>query len=382
MDPSDRSLAFLPWAHAFGQTAELHGLLSQGLSIGINDEIPNLVANLAEIRPTVLIAVPRIFNRIYDGINKQMADKPAPIRSLFHAGVAAATRRSRGESVGVLASAARSLADALIFKKVRAKLGGRLRYAVVGSAAVSKEVAEFVDAIGIDVYEGYGLTEAAPVVTTNCPAARKIGSIGKPLPGVRVVIDTDVTGDPVNGEIVVYGDNVMQGYHNRPAENAAAFTADRGLRTGDMGRMDPDGFVYITGRIKEQYKLETGKYVVPSPLEEDLKLSPYILNIMLYGDNKPHNVALVVPDREAVARWADQQGKKLGDLTTDPDVKELIRTELARQSEGMKSYERPKDFVIVTEDFTVEGGLLTPKLSMKRRNVLARYGGALEALYT
>jgi long-chain acyl-CoA synthetase len=381
MDPSDRSLAFLPWAHAFGQTAELHGLLSQGLSIGINDEIPNLVANLAEIRPTVLIAVPRIFNRIYDGINKQMADKPAPIRSLFHAGVAAATRRSRGESVGVLASAARGLADALIFKKVRAKLGGRLRYAVVGSAAVSKEVAEFVDAIGIDVYEGYGLTEAAPVVTTNCPAARKIGSIGKPLPGVRVVIDTDVTGDPVNGEIVVYGDNVMQGYHNRPAENAAAFTADRGLRTGDMGRTDADGFVYITGRIKEQYKLETGKYVVPSPLEEDLKLSPYILNIMLYGDNKPHNVALVVPDREAVVRWADQQGKKLGDLTTDPDVRELIRAELAKQSEGFKSYERPKDFVIVNDDFTVEAGLLTPKLSMKRRNVLARYGGALDALY-
>jgi long-chain acyl-CoA synthetase len=381
MDPTDRSLAFLPWAHAFGQTAELHGLLSQGLSIGINDEIPNLVANLAEIRPTVLIAVPRIFNRIYDGINKQMADKPAPIRSLFHAGVAAATRRSRGESVGPLASAARALADALIFKKVRAKLGGRLRYAVVGSAAVSKEVAEFVDAIGIDVYEGYGLTEAAPVVTTNCPAARKIGSIGKPLPGVRVVIDTDVTGDPVNGEIIVYGDNVMQGYHNRPSENAAAFTTDHGLRTGDMGRMDSDGFVYITGRIKEQYKLETGKYVVPSPLEEDLKLSPYILNIMLYGDNKPHNVALVVPDREAVARWANQQGKKLGDLTTDPDVRELIRSELKSYSQGMKSYERPKDFVIVNEDFTVEGGLLTPKLSMKRRNVLARYGGALEALY-
>ena len=381
MDPSDRSLAFLPWAHAFGQTAELHGLLSQGLSIGINDEIPNLVANLAEIRPTVLIAVPRIFNRIYDGINKQMADKPAPIRSLFHAGVAAATRRSRGESVGLLASAAHGLADALIFKKVRAKLGGRLRYAVVGSAAVSKEVAEFVDAIGIDVYEGYGLTEAAPVVTTNCPAARKIGSIGKPLPGVRVVIDTDVTGDPVNGEIVVYGDNVMQGYHNRPSENAAAFTADHGLRTGDMGRMDSDGFVYITGRIKEQYKLETGKYVVPSPLEEDLKLSPYILNIMLYGDNKPHNVALVVPDREAITRWADQQGKKLGDLTSDADVRELIRAELAKQSESFKSYERPKDFVIVNEDFTVEAGLLTPKLSMKRRNVLARYGGALEALY-
>jgi long-chain acyl-CoA synthetase len=381
MEPSDRSLAFLPWAHAFGQTAELHALLSQGLSIGINDEIPNLVQNLAEVRPTVLIAVPRIFNRIYDGINKQMADKPAPIRSLFHAGVAAATRRSRGESIGPLASAARALADALIFKKVRAKVGGRLRFAVCGSAALSKDVAEFVDAIGIDVYEGYGLTEATPVVTTNYPGNRKLGSIGKPLPGVRVVIDTEVTNDPVNGEIVVYGDNVMQGYHNRPAENAATFTADGGLRTGDMGRIDEDGYVYITGRIKEQYKLETGKYVVPSPLEEELKLSPYIANVMLYGDNKPHNVALVVPDRDSLKRWATQQGKTLGDPATDPAVRELIRSELASYAQSFKSYERPKDFVIVNEDFTVESGLLTPKLSVKRRNVMAKYGGALEALY-
>jgi long-chain acyl-CoA synthetase len=382
MEPSDRSLAFLPWAHAFGQTAELHSLLSQGLSIGINDEIPNLLPNLSEVRPTVLIAVPRIFNRIYDGINKQMAEKPAPIQALFRAGVAAATRRSRGEAIGPFAALARSLADALIFKKVRAKVGGRLRFSVCGSAALSKDVAEFVDAIGIEVYEGYGLTEAAPVVSVNYPGNRKIGSIGKPVPGVRVVIDTEVTGDPVNGEIVVYGDNVMQGYHNRPAENAATFTADRGLRTGDMGRIDSDGYIYITGRIKEQYKLETGKYVVPSPLEEDLKLSPYIANVMLYGDNKPHNVALVVPDREAVMKWADQQGKKLGELTTDPSVRELIRAELASYSASFKSYERPKDFILVNDDFTVEDGLLTPKLSVKRRNVLARYGGALEALYS
>ena len=381
MEPEDRSLAFLPWAHAFGQTAELHGLLSQGLSIAINDEIPNLVRNLGEVRPTVLIAVPRIFNRVYDGIQKQMTEKPAPIRALFRAGIAAATRRSRGETLGPLSAAALTLADALIFRKVRAKLGGRLRFAVSGSAALSKEVAEFVDALGIDVYEGYGLTEASPVVTTNCPGSRKIGSIGMPLPDVRVVIDTDVTGDPENGEIIVYGPNVMQGYHNRPAENAAAFTADGGLRTGDMGRIDSDGFVYITGRIKEQYKLETGRYVVPSPLEEQLKLSPYIANVMLYGDNRPHNVALVVLDKDAVKRWADQQGQPLGDPTADAAVKSLIRAEIKRYSDDFKPYEVPKDFVLVTEDFTVEDGLLTPKLSLKRKNVLARYGSALARLY-
>ena len=261
-------------------------------------------------------------------------------------------------------------------------MGGRLRYAVSGSAALSREVGEFVDALGIEVYEGYGLTETSPVVSVNYPGHRRMGSVGQAIPGVRVEIDTQVTGDPENGEIVVHGPCVMQGYHNRPKETGEVLRVDRGLRTGDMGRLDADGYLFITGRIKEQYKLETGKYVVPSPLEEELKLSPFIASVMLYGDNKPHNVALVVPDREALARWADQQGKKLGDPTSDPAVRELIRAELAKYSEGFKSYERPKDFIIVNEDFTVEAGLLTPKLSVKRRNVLARYGGALDALYS
>lgn len=382
MSPDDRSLAFLYWAHAYGQTSELHSLLSQGLSMAINDEVLNLVNNLSEVRPTVLIAVPRIFNRIYDGINKQMAEKPAPIRALFRNGIAAATRRSRGESLGPFASLALALADALIFRKVRARMGGRLRLAVSGSAALSKDVAEFVDALGIDVFEGYGLSEASPVVSTNYPGNRKIGSVGKPLPGVRVVIDTEVTNDPVNGEIVVYGDIVMQGYHNRPEENAQTFTADGGLRTGDMGRLDADGYLYITGRIKEQYKLENGKYVVPSPLEEQLKLSPFIANVMIYGENKPHNVAVVVPDPQTLERWAKEQGKSLGDAAKDPEVKKLLQSEIDKQAATFKSYERPKGLLVVNEDFTLENGILTPSLKIKRRAVIAKYGKALEALYS
>jgi long-chain acyl-CoA synthetase len=379
--PEDRCLAFLYWAHAFGQTAELHEFISHGLSLAINDDIANLVANLADVRPTVLVAVPRIFNRIYDGINKQMADRPAPIRSLFQAGIKAATRRARGEKLNLGEASALKLADALIFRKVRAKLGGRLRFCVSGSAALSKEVAEFVAAIGIDVYEGYGLSEASPVVSSNYPGASKIGSVGKPFPSVRVVIDRDATGDAVNGEIVIYGDNVMQGYHNRPEENAQAFTADGGLRTGDMGHLDADGFLFITGRIKEQYKLENGKYTVPSPLEEDLKLSPFITNVMLYGDNKPFNVALVVPDMQSLARWAKQQGKPLGDPTTDPKILALLQSELDKHSQHFKGYERPKRLLVTLEDFTIENGILTPSLKIKRREVVKRYGAALEALY-
>jgi long-chain acyl-CoA synthetase len=378
----DRSLAFLPWAHAFGQTAEFYMLPALGCSVAINDDVTKLVGNLPDVKPTVLIAVPRIFNRIYDGVNQQMRDKPKPIQSLFRAGIRAATRRSRGNQLSMTESLTLKLADKLIFKKVRQRFGGRLRLVVSGSAALSKEVAEFIDALGIDVYEGYGLTETAPVVSVNCPEFRKIGSVGKPLPNVRVVLDHQITGDAKNGEIIVYGDNVMRGYHNQPEEDAKIFTTDHGLRSGDMGFVDEDGYLYITGRIKEQYKLENGKYVVPSPLEEDLKLSPYIGNIMLHGANKPHNVALVVLNPVNLAKWAERQGVTLGDPTKNPRVTELIRAELDAHSKDFRGYERPKAFALLNEDFTVENGMLTPKMSVRRNQVLKYYQATLDNLYT
>lgn len=381
LGPEDRSLAFLPWAHAFGQTAEFYMLPALGCAVAINDEVPKLVGNLPDVKPTVLIAVPRIFNRIYDGVNQQMRDKPKPIQALFAAGIRIATRRARGNQLSFGESITLKLADKLIFKKVRQKFGGRLRLVVSGSAALSKEVAEFIDALGIDVYEGYGLTETSPVVSVNFPGNRKIGSVGKALPKVKVTIDTVVTGDPKNGEIVVFGDNVMHGYHGRPEEDAKIFTADRGLRTGDMGYLDEDGYLFITGRIKEQYKLETGKYVVPSPLEEDLKLSPYIGNVMLYGANKPHNVALVVLDPANLAKWAEREGITLGDAAQNPRVQELIKAELDKYSKDFRSYERPKGQLLITQDFTVENGMLTPKMSVRRNHVLKNYQAALDKLY-
>ncbi len=379
--PSDRSLAFLPWAHAFGQTAELHMLFSVGCSLALNDEVPNLVANLAEVKPTLLIAVPRIFNRIYDVVNKQMLERPKPIQALFHAGIRAATKKKRGESLTLGEGLALALADRLIFSKVRGRFGGRLRFSVSGSAALAREVAEFVDALGISVFEGYGLTEASPVVSANCPDHCRIGTVGKPLSGVRIEIDRAATGDAKNGEIIVYGDNVMLGYHHREEEERQMLMPDGGLRTGDMGFVDDDGFLHITGRIKEQYKLENGKYVVPSPLEEELKLSPYILNAMLYGLNRPFNVALIVIDEAAVTRWA--QGKKLEikDAISDAAVKDLIAKELETRAQHFRGYEKPKAFALIREDFTVENGLLTPSLKVRRKLVLDRYLPSLEALY-
>jgi long-chain acyl-CoA synthetase len=314
-------------------------------------------------------------------VNQQLAGQPRPVQQLFRAALRIAARRSNGQPIGALDRALLALADRLIFARVRAKFGGRLKYTVSGSAALSQEVAQFVDALGVAVFEGYGLTEASPVVSSNCPQSRRFGSVGRPLPGVRVHIDTTVTGDPGQGEIVVYGPNVMRGYHDRPEENAQAFTADGGLRTGDMGSLDQDGYLFITGRIKEQYKLENGKYVVPSPLEEDLKLSPFVANAMLYGADRPYNVALVVPDREAL-RHAAAAGASTPEAPLETDrVRTLVRQEIARRTQSWKSFERPRDFALIEEDFTVENGLLTPSLKLKRRDVCARYRHVIDALY-
>lgn len=381
LEPSDRTLSFLPWAHSFGQVAELHYGLSQGLSLALNDEIAKLLENLAEVRPTVLVAVPRVFNKIYAKVTDQIAHSPAPVRKLFGDGIRCATRRAHGEHLSFAQRVELAVDDTLVFRRIREKLGGRLRFVMSASAALSPQVAEFVDALGIPVFEGYGLTETSPAVAVNTPGHRKIGTVGRPLPGVRVEIDFSRGGVTGQGEVIVYGPNVMKGYHKRPQENAEAFTADGGLRTGDLGLVDADGYLTITGRIKDQYKLENGKYVMPAPLEEQLKLSPYIANVMLHGANRPYNVALVVPAMEAIRQWADERGFSVTDSSRDPRIHALLLREVTVRSAGFAGFEVPKNVLVIDEDFTTENDLLTPTLKLKRRHVEARWGAALEALY-
>lgn len=382
LDPGERSLSFLPWAHSYGQTAELHYIISLGCEMAINDAIPHLVDNLATAKPTVLVAVPRIFNSIYDRVVSQIDHRPAAIRKLFWDGIRAAGKKGRGEHVSWWRNVELAIDDKLIFSKIREKFGGRLKFVISASAALGVEVAEFIHALGIPLYEGYGLSETSPIVSANTPTAHKMGTVGKPIPGVRVEIDKTVTGaDSHEGEIIVYGPNVTQGYHNRPDENEHLFTPDGGLRTGDLGSLDEDGFLRITGRLKEQYKLENGKYVMPSPLEETLKYSHYITNVMLYGDNRPHNVALVVPDKEAVHQWAEERGLVIDDMSKSLEVRELLRKEIEAHSADFKGYEKPREFAIVESDFTTSNGMLTPTLKLKRRNVTGKYGELLDSLY-
>jgi long-chain acyl-CoA synthetase len=389
----DVTCSFLPWAHSFGQVAELHTIMSLGAAMGIAESVHTLMDDFLLVRPTVLLAVPRIFNRIYDGLQKRMAEEKPIRRKLFHRALAVAAQRRHLADQGkhsLLLDLQYRLLDRLVFSKIKARFGGRLRYVVSGGAALSREVAEFIDDLGITVYEGYGLTETSPVAAGNRPGARRIGTVGPAIPGVELYICDEsgkVLPPDTDGEVVVVGPNVMQGYHGLPEMTAEViFDLDgkRAFRTGDMGRLSPDGFLTITGRFKEQYKLENGKYVVPTVLEERLKLSGFINQAFVYGDNKPYNVCLVVPDFDALRKWAEAHDLGALDpaaLAAHPRVRGKIGDEIERFGAEFKGYERPKKWAILTEEFTPENGLLTPKLSVKRREVIARYRATIDGLY-
>ena len=303
------------------------------------------------------------------------------------------TKQKRGQSRTLGEVLALPLARALIFGKVKQRFGGKLEFACSGAAALSPEVAEFVDNLGIDVYEGYGMTETSGIACCNQPHARRIGTVGKPLPGVEIKLDHEAPGgDADNGEILVYGTGVMLGYHNQPEETAKVMTPDGGLRTGDLGRFDADGFLFVTGRVKELYKLQNGKYVAPAPLEEKLTLSPFIAQAMVHGADKPYNVAIIVPNLQNAQKWAEQHGLGVSSATaasSSPEMRdqmreqlrELIGQELMKLSADWKSYERVKKFMIADEEFTTANDLLTPTLKVKRRNVIKRYGVDLDKLY-
>lgn len=379
--PEERTVSFLPWAHVLGQIGEMHHGMAVGASSAINADLNQLLDDLREIKPTLLVAVPSIFNRIHMSVAKEVAHKPKLVQRLFHDGIATAVHKSHGEPVSALQRLELALDDRLIFSKIRDKLGGRLKWAFCGGAAVGRDVAEFIDALGITVHEGYGLTETSCTATLQPKGARKIGTAGRPLPGVSVDIDTAVTGDPKVGEIVIRGPIVMKGYHNRPEENAAAFTPDGGFRTGDLGYFDEDGHLVITGRIKEQYKLENGKYVMPMPLEEAIKLSPYVKNAMVFGANRPYDVVLVVPEEQAIAEWAAHEGRTLGELSSDPAVHRLLIDEVAKRTQDFPHFQVPRALAVLAEDFTLENGLLTPTLKLKRQKAMTRFASVIERLY-
>lgn len=383
LGPEDRTLSFLPWAHSFGQIAELHLLVQAGASTGFAEAPTTILEDIQLVKPTILAAVPRVFNKIYDGLHQKMAERGGLAAALFEMGKAAAQAKREGRA-GLLTGLKLAVADKIVFSKIRARFGGRIKLAMSSSAALNKKIAEFFSDVGIPAYEAWGMTELSPAHTLNLPNACKAGSVGRPILGSWLAIDKSQTGaDSKDGEIIAYGPNVMVGYHNLPEETAKVLRPDGGLATGDRGRIDEDGFLYITGRIKEQYKLENGKYVFPAEMEEAIKLSRFIEHCMVEGANRKYNVAVVVPDFAVLTPWAKERGlpSEPAQLVAHPQVAELILAEIRERCTDFAKYEVPTKALLLAEPFTTENGILTPTLKLKRREIVKRYGAQIDALF-
>lgn len=388
LDENLRTLSFLPWAHSYGQTAELHFLMRLGGSTGFAEGPLTIVDDLALVKPTFLVAVPRIFSRVYDGLNTKMNEQGGLAKTLFDMGVNAGIERRRLKKEGrtsIVNDLKLKIADAIVFKKIRDKFGGRLMYSLSSSAALSPHIAEFFEDVGIPVYEAWGMTELSPAGTINSPQHNRLGSAGRPIDKVRLVIDKTFDSDNLEeGELIVYGPNVMKGYHNKPEETRATMTEDGGLRTGDRAYIDADGYLHITGRIKEQFKLENGKFVSPATMEEEIKLLPCVEHTMIYGLNRPFTVCLVYPDFIVMEKLAKQHGWPTAPaaMVADPAVQSYIENQILSGLKGkFGSYEIPKKFLFLSEGFSVDNGMITQTFKLKRREVLKAYQPMIEDAY-
>lgn len=382
-------LSILPWAHSYALSGELNNWIQFGGSLGFMRDVTTLAEDLKLVRPTYLVCVPRLFNKIYDGIMARMEEAGGLKKKLFNAARQAAREKRKLSEQGkssLMTSIKFAVLDKLVFSKIRAGFGSRLTGALTASAVMNREIGEFFYDIGVPAFDCYGLTETSPAVSMNCRNSYRLGSVGKVLDGQKVVIDKSVVEYGADdGEMIVYGPNVMKGYHNKPNETRKVMTTDGGFRTGDRGRFDEDGFLYITGRIKEQYKLENGKYVFPTVIEEDIKLLPNVANVMVYGDGKPYNVCLVYPDFEVLAKYAEKNN-----IPSDPEslvnnkaVTGMIEKEIVEfLKKKYGGYEIPKKFLFLGEDFTLENEMITQTMKLKRRIVIKEYQGLIDSAYS
>ena len=380
LDPAnDVALSFLPLAHVYGRTLDYIYIFG-GAALAYVETVEAVAQALVEVHPTITAAVPRFFEKIYARLVEQGSKATGAKRMIFDwamrvAEMSAQWRGSQGHANFVV-TLQWKLADALVYRKIRMGMGGRLRIISSGGAPLSKELAEFFWAVGIPIYQGYGLTETSPIVSSNYPANR-MGSSGRPIPNVQVRAAED-------GEILVKGPCVMQGYYKNPEATRAVLSEDGWFSTGDIGYVDKDNYLFITDRKKDLIKTAAGKFVAPQPIENALKTSPYILNAMVVGDRRKFIVALLVPSAATVAAKAADQGIKFtssAELASHPWVHALIESEVKRLTIHLAQYETIKRFALLPEDFTFDNGSLTFTLKLKRRVVEQQYASVIESLY-
>ena len=375
----DIALSFLPLAHVYGRTMD-YIYLFQAAPVAYVESIDDVAQALLELHPSVTAAVPRFFEKIYVRLMEEGSKTTGIKRMIFDWSMRVAERAVHWRASGGYASLAVKLqwliANVLVYGKIRKGMGGRLRLVCSGGAPLSKALAEFFWAVGVPIYQGYGLTETAPIVSNNYPQNR-VGSSGKPIANVQVRIAED-------GEILVKGPCVMQGYYKNPEATREVLTEDGWFRTGDIGHLDEDNYLYITDRKKDLLKTAAGKFVAPQPIENSLKTSPYILNAMVIGDKRKFVVALLVPNATTVAAKAAEQGitfASRAEMAAHPWVRSLINSEVQRLTANLAQYETIKRFALLPEDFTFDNGSLTFTLKLKRRVVEKQYRDVIEALY-
>jgi long-chain acyl-CoA synthetase len=378
--PSDVALEFLPLAHVYERTAA-YSYICNGVAIAYLERIEDVPQALLDVRPSLACAVPRFFEKIYANILEKGGRESGIKRNIFDWALRVAEESVPWRAYGKSASPGLKLrwrvADALVYSKIREGLGGGTQRFSAGGAPLAPELAEFFWSVGVTIHQGYGLTETSPVVTANTPAANKIGTVGRPIPNVQVKIAED-------GEILVKGPNVMQGYYHKPEATREVFTSDGWFRTGDIGRLDEDGYLIITDRKKELLKTAAGKFVAPAPIENTLKTSPYITNAIVVGDTRKFVSVLIVPNFANIETTAQKAGRDFAtptQMTGDPWVCDLLSSEIERLTAPLAQYEKPKRFALLEQDFTYAGGELTYTMKMKRRVIEQRYQDVIARLY-
>lgn len=371
----ERFLSFLPLSHSYEHAAGLCFPISIGAEIFYAEGAETLLTNLAEAKPTIMTAVPRLYEMLNLRIRQGAEKKGGLSLKLFNAALATGLKRNSGKPLSLREKALDCLTEKLVRKKVRQRFGGRLKAFVSGGAALNPDVGSFLQAIGLTLLQGYGQTEASPIVSCNRPDKVKMASVGPPLKGVTVKIAED-------GEILVAGELVMQGYWKDP-EGTARAVKDGWLHTGDVGHLDADGAIFITDRKKDILVLSGGDNVSPARVEGILTLAPEIEQAMVYGDKRPNLVALVVPRATWLKDWAAAKGKPndLAQLCNDPALHEAISAAIDRVNKNLSVIEKLRRFIIASAPFTIDNEMMTPTMKIRRHKIKALYGERLDQLY-
>jgi len=377
LKPGGSTLLFLPVAHVFGRMVQI-GSITAGLHLAHCSDLTKLPSDLASFKPTFVLAVPRIFEKIFNGAEAKA--QAAGKGKIFHKAAEVAIAYSKSldsKKISPLLKLQHGLFDKLVYAKIRTGLGGRVEAAISGGAPLGERLGHFYRGAGIRVLEGYGLTETTAGATLNLTNAHRVGSVGKPIPGTTIKIAED-------GEVLIKGPIVMQGYWQNDAANKEVFTSDGYFKSGDLGKIDEEGYLSIVGRKKELIVTAGGKNVAPAVLEDRLRSHPLISQCMVVGDNKPFIAALITIDPDAIKPWAvanKKEGASIADLAKDPTLQAVIQTAVDETNKAVSRAESIRKFTILPVDFTIPGGQLTAKLSVKRHVVSQQFAREIDELF-